>query len=371
MYKPIGQPNVLLSYCSQPDELVDELEWLSTFNEDNSYSGDTHLASLVSSEGHAPTYNTKSTSTPLRDTYMRSPISVLEQIGHHHFSYICTHLENPKRSRKARSRGRIWSRDILKPIPMNKSVSQDNTMCSTASNDDDTFNTSSTLQQWEIIGRPSLKKKPKKARLTCVDIEDIDSTIVVRRCSHCLVHKTPQWRAGPLGPKTLCNACGVRFKSGRLLPEYRPACSPTFVSHVHSNSHRRILEMRRAREGLGSQCNNKVEIAHEDDCNSWNGSWKASSSSQDMSLLRLSKDLSQEVELNSQEMEVEKCTNEFNVNHILIRVLEKKSMYKKGSIVDEEEEEVTMSRDGSRVNETPQAIHKKGNMIRDSIERER
>ncbi|KAF9592076.1 hypothetical protein IFM89_011826 [Coptis chinensis] len=65
-----------------------------------------------------------------------------------------------------------------------------------------------------------------------------------RRCTHCLSQKTPQWRAGPLGPKTLCNACGVRFKSGRLLPEYRPAKSPTFVSYMHSNSHKKVLEMR-------------------------------------------------------------------------------------------------------------------------------
>jgi len=63
------------------------------------------------------------------------------------------------------------------------------------------------------------------------------------------VQKTPQWRAGPEGAKTLCNACGVRYKSGRLLPEYRPACSPTFVSTIHSNSHRKVLEMRRKKEG--------------------------------------------------------------------------------------------------------------------------
>nr|AFK46483.1 unknown [Medicago truncatula] len=69
-----------------------------------------------------------------------------------------------------------------------------------------------------------------------------------RRCSHCHVQKTPQWRAGPLGPKTLCNACGVRFKSGRLFPEYRPACSPTFSGEIHSNSHRKVLEMRRRKE---------------------------------------------------------------------------------------------------------------------------
>jgi hypothetical protein len=71
-----------------------------------------------------------------------------------------------------------------------------------------------------------------------------------RRCSHCGVQKTPQWRAGPEGAKTLCNACGVRYKSGRLLPEYRPACSPTFVSTIHSNSHRKVLEMRRKKEGV-------------------------------------------------------------------------------------------------------------------------
>lgn len=66
-----------------------------------------------------------------------------------------------------------------------------------------------------------------------------------RRCSHCQTQRTPQWRAGPLGPKTLCNACGVRYKSGRLLPEYRPAKSPSFVTHLHSNSHKKVLEMRK------------------------------------------------------------------------------------------------------------------------------
>lgn len=75
----------------------------------------------------------------------------------------------------------------------------------------------------------------------------------VRRCSHCASEKTPQWRTGPLGPKTLCNACGVRYKSGRLVPEYRPASSPTFVLTQHSNSHRKVLELRRQKEMLREQ----------------------------------------------------------------------------------------------------------------------
>ncbi|KAF8721316.1 hypothetical protein HU200_023249 [Digitaria exilis] len=66
-----------------------------------------------------------------------------------------------------------------------------------------------------------------------------------RRCTHCASEETPQWRQGPAGPSTLCNACGVRFKSGRLFPEYRPINSPTFSPLLHSNSHRRVLEMRR------------------------------------------------------------------------------------------------------------------------------
>ncbi|KAL6510922.1 hypothetical protein OROGR_022046 [Orobanche gracilis] len=67
---------------------------------------------------------------------------------------------------------------------------------------------------------------------------------VTKKCTHCEVTKTPQWREGPLGPKTLCNACGVRYRSGRLFPEYRPAASPTFVPALHSNSHKKVIEMR-------------------------------------------------------------------------------------------------------------------------------
>ncbi|KAK6912014.1 Zinc finger, GATA-type [Dillenia turbinata] len=74
-----------------------------------------------------------------------------------------------------------------------------------------------------------------------------------RKCLHCATDKTPQWRTGPMGPKTLCNACGVRYKSGRLVPEYRPAASPTFVSAKHSNSHRKVLELRRQKELQRSQ----------------------------------------------------------------------------------------------------------------------
>ncbi|CAH8360255.1 unnamed protein product [Eruca vesicaria subsp. sativa] len=33
----------------------------------------------------------------------------------------------------------------------------------------------------------------------------------IRCCSDCKTIKTPMWRGGPSGPKSLCNACGIRF----------------------------------------------------------------------------------------------------------------------------------------------------------------
>ncbi|KAH7834861.1 hypothetical protein Vadar_020399 [Vaccinium darrowii] len=38
---------------------------------------------------------------------------------------------------------------------------------------------------------------------------------VVRICSDCKTSKTPLWRSGPQGPKSLCNACGIRQRKAR------------------------------------------------------------------------------------------------------------------------------------------------------------
>ena len=110
-------------------------------------------------------------------------------------------------------------------------------------------NTAQNLEQVCSEPNPPAKKPKKKPALDVPGSSGATQT--PRRCSHCGVQKTPQWRTGPLGAKTLCNACGVRYKSGRLLPEYRPACSPTFSNELHSNHHRKVLEMRRKKE-LGS-----------------------------------------------------------------------------------------------------------------------
>ncbi|CAH8381601.1 unnamed protein product [Eruca vesicaria subsp. sativa] len=117
-----------------------------------------------------------------------------------------------------------------------------------------------------------ITKKKKKAKVTSssswsgADLEtnNVDSCSSeqhpVRKCMHCEVTKTPQWRLGPMGPKTLCNACGVRYKSGRLFPEYRPANSPTFTPALHSNSHKKVAEMRSKRCSYGSYTNDENDL---------------------------------------------------------------------------------------------------------------
>lgn len=111
----------------------------------------------------------------------------------------------------------------------------------------------STLNPWILMACTAFaakktsdaKKGKEKKRRKLSQQSSVMESILFKKCTHCEVTKTPQWREGPLGPKTLCNACGVRYRSGRLLPEYRPAASPTFVPSLHSNSHMKVIEMRR------------------------------------------------------------------------------------------------------------------------------
>ncbi|KAF7017572.1 hypothetical protein CFC21_030990, partial [Triticum aestivum] len=172
-----------------------------------------------------------------------------------------------KRSKRSRASG--WSLSGPAPDSTSSSSTTTTSSCSSSASfspyfllDTPHFGASELMEEYNILPPPpkkskhgkSSKQKAKKRGRKPKNLPAHPSSAMEaatqsdRRCSHCGVQKTPQWRAGPEGAKTLCNACGVRYKSGRLLPEYRPACSPTYVSSVHSNSHRKVLEMRRKKE---------------------------------------------------------------------------------------------------------------------------
>jgi hypothetical protein len=193
---------------SEPIEELKELEWVSQFVDDSPLE----LTLLCPN----PQFNKNRFEPEPEPVFPRGP---------------CFALPSPvpvgTRTKRQKTTRRTWSFGL--PSILTKPA-----MSSSSSS-----LTSITVQ----IERPVKKGKRKSPVQTgCSPVQ--------RRCSHCQIQKTPQWRTGPHGAKTLCNACGVRFKSGRLFPEYRPACSPTFSGDVHSNSHRKVLEMRKKKESV-------------------------------------------------------------------------------------------------------------------------
>ncbi|XVF15855.1 hypothetical protein REPUB_Repub09cG0192200 [Reevesia pubescens] len=220
-----------------PADDVENLEWLSHFVED-------------SFSEHSTAYPT-GTLTEKPKLAAERLLSEPEKIPVITTTCFKTPVPAKARSKRTRTGGRVWS---LVGSPSLTEASSSSTSSSSSSSPSSpclfypTSGSTFELSEPVSVEKPPVKKHKKKL---ATDSTGGNGTQPTRRCSHCGVTKTPQWRAGPMGAKTLCNACGVRFKSGRLLPEYRPACSPTFSTELHSNHHRKVLEMRRKKETLG------------------------------------------------------------------------------------------------------------------------
>ncbi|KAF9617960.1 hypothetical protein IFM89_039253 [Coptis chinensis] len=202
--------------CVPYDDIA-ELEWLSNFVEESFSSEDMQKLQLIS--GIKPEISETHESQP-------NPIFRPAEMS----------VPGKARTKRSRSAPCNWSSRLLhlshstpEPTP-----TPTPTITSSSSESDVSMN---------FGGKKTTKFYKKK---------EVSERGDGRKCLHCGSDKTPQWRTGPLGPKTLCNACGVRFKSGRLVPEYRPAASPTFVLAKHSNSHRKVMELRRKKEMMRS-----------------------------------------------------------------------------------------------------------------------
>lgn len=243
----------LSAELSVPYEDIVQLEWLSTFVEE-SFSG----RGLTLAKENFPIYpnpsppypNNNKSKTASPAATAASPISVLESSSSSSSSssyprggMMMTTMpfspsqRGPHRARSKRPRPVAFN----PPRPVMQLIE-----------------TSLAAVAWP---QKEEKKKKKKIKFTMMassasvplrQKREREDGEVIRKCMHCEITKTPQWRAGPTGPKTLCNACGVRYKSGRLFPEYRPAASPTFVASVHSNSHKKVVEMRSRASGVAA-----------------------------------------------------------------------------------------------------------------------
>ncbi|GMH10539.1 hypothetical protein Nepgr_012380 [Nepenthes gracilis] len=236
----------LSAELSIPYEDIIQLEWLSNFVEDSFIGGGMTVQKANTSSNKHFSQNQFQT---------LSPVSVLES------SSLCSNgkamsLSHEKRARSKRPRPATFNPPPAIQLLSPMSSITDNSLPLVAPNlsfEPENLVESrlckETIKSFHLVN----KKKSKTDILHPPSSREMDyiqnqgptpPTQAVRKCLHCEITETPQWRAGPMGPKTLCNACGVRYKSGRLFPEYRPAASPTFVPSLHSNSHKKVLEMR-------------------------------------------------------------------------------------------------------------------------------
>lgn len=55
----------------------------------------------------------------------------------------------------------------------------------------------------------------KEVKRSEEEAEEMNSTNKMKSCSCCHTTRTPLWRSGPSGPKTLCNACGIKYNKKR------------------------------------------------------------------------------------------------------------------------------------------------------------
>ncbi|KAK7380613.1 hypothetical protein VNO78_33128 [Psophocarpus tetragonolobus] len=237
---PGGAVPDLSAELSVPYDDIVQLEWLSNFVED-SFSGGS-----LTMKKEEPQCITKGDIAHAQ-FHTSSPVSVLESSSFSSGEKAApssTEIYIPVpcgRARSKRQRPAAFNPHPVMQLISPASSTGENTHHKAASLDSDNFAESVMVKAPKQASGEHNKKK-KKIKVTFSSGQDKDNT--VRKCLHCEITKTPQWRAGPMGPKTLCNACGVRYKSGRLFPEYRPAASPTFCAAVHSNSHKKVLEMR-------------------------------------------------------------------------------------------------------------------------------
>ncbi|OWM88879.1 hypothetical protein CDL15_Pgr020833 [Punica granatum] len=224
-------PAVPAGDLSVPADDAADLEWLSHFVEDSSEYSAPFPAGMLPEKprSHQGSENWAKPEKPGSER-----------------PYFTTPVPAKARSKRARTGGWVWS--LGSPSLSESSATSSSSSSTTSSSPSSPWLLCTNFGLIEpVYGKPPAKKPKRKLKQPA---QGPGMGQPPRRCSHCGVQKTPQWRAGPLGAKTLCNACGVRFKSGRLLPEYRPACSPTFSSELHSNHHRKVLEMRRKKEML-------------------------------------------------------------------------------------------------------------------------
>ena len=79
--------------------------------------------------------------------------------------------------------------------------------------------------------RPPSQTKVKLAKTGKFTKKSVSRTTVQPYCHVCGTHSTPEWRKGPDGPATLCNACGIKYS--KVITEQKESVRERKVSNVN------------------------------------------------------------------------------------------------------------------------------------------
>ncbi|KAG0368248.1 hypothetical protein BGX24_002890 [Mortierella sp. AD032] len=105
-----------------------------------------------------------------------------------------------------------------------------------------------------------------------------------KRCGYCDCTTTPMWRRGPNGPSTLCNACGVKWKHGKIMQDVtegqaastsgqgsgatpsapRPSSTSKSSMDSQENGYSRQVEAKRAINKTGQSGSSSVNKSNHD-----------------------------------------------------------------------------------------------------------
>ncbi|KAJ4907762.1 GATA transcription factor 21 [Raphanus sativus] len=86
---------------------------------------------------------------------------------------------------------------------------------------------------------------------------------VIRVCSDCSTTKTPLWRGGPRGPKSLCNACGIRQRKARraaMAAATATGDQEVVAARMQHLSVKKKLQNKKKRSNGGDKYNNTLPV---------------------------------------------------------------------------------------------------------------
>ncbi|XVE70925.1 hypothetical protein DITRI_Ditri10aG0108800 [Diplodiscus trichospermus] len=92
----------------------------------------------------------------------------------------------------------------------------------------------------------------------------------IRVCSDCNTTTTPLWRSGPRGPKSLCNACGIRQRKARRALEAAAANGAAVVSDATTSTKIKVYNKKekKSRKSHVAQYRKHHQFKVHSDCNS-------------------------------------------------------------------------------------------------------